>query len=91
MKFDWNSEKNLWLIEERGVSFEEAVEAIAAGKIFSDEAHPNQEKYPGQRIMVIELHDYCYLLPYVEDSGKIFLKTMIPSRKMTKLFLGDKR
>ena len=33
------------------------------------------------------LDDYVYAVPYVEDSEKIFLKTVFPSRKYTKLYL----
>jgi len=31
---------------------------------------------------------YACLVPFVEDDDIVFLKTIIPSRKMTKLYLG---
>jgi hypothetical protein len=52
--------------------------------------HPNQEDYPGQRILVVNVEDYACLVPFVEDEERFFLKTIIPSRKMTQKYLrGD--
>jgi uncharacterized DUF497 family protein len=90
MQFEWSYEKNLLLIESRGVSFEDALSAIESGGLLSDQPHPNRIKYPSQRMMVVAIRGYAYLLPYVPDGERIFLKTLIPSRKMTKIFLkGD--
>ena len=50
--------------------------------------HPNQEKYSGQRIMVVNVEGYAYLVPFVEDDREVFLKTIIPSRKATRDYLG---
>lgn len=88
--FDWNPEKNLELQEERGISFEDAQVAIEEGRILQTANHPNISKYPGQRIFTIEFRGYAYLVPFVEDEEKYFLKTIIPSRKMTKQYLKDK-
>ena len=49
--------------------------------------HPNQDKYPGQRIFVIEFEEYAYFVPFVENDDEVFLKTIIPSRKATKDYL----
>ena len=88
--FNWNAEKNQQLIEERGLSFEEAVFFIQAGGLLDDIAHPNTRSYPNQRLFIVAIKDYVYLVPYVEDSEQIFLKTIIPSRKFTKIYLrGD--
>ncbi len=51
--------------------------------------HPNQDRYPGQRILVVVVEDYAYLVPFVESEEEIFLKTIIPSRKTTKQYVGD--
>jgi hypothetical protein len=51
--------------------------------------HPNPERYAGQRIFVIRREDYVYLVPFVEDEHTVFLKTIIPSRKATKQYLGE--
>ena len=90
MRYEWNSEKNLLLIQTRGVSFEEAVKSIRDGKLLEDQPHPNRDKYPNQRIMVVLIREYCYLLPYVQNDDTLFLKTLIPSRKMTKFYLKGK-
>jgi hypothetical protein len=49
--------------------------------------HPNQEKYKGQKIFIINIDNYAYLVPFVESEQEIFLKTIIPSRKATKKYL----
>ena len=46
--------------------------------------HPNQERYPGQKVSVVLIEGYAYLVPFVESENEIFLKTIIPSRKATK-------
>ena len=51
--------------------------------------HPNPQRYAGQRIFVVQRDDYVYLVPFVEDERLIFLKTIIPSRKATKQYLGE--
>jgi uncharacterized DUF497 family protein len=85
---NWNSTKNQQLIAERGISFEDIVFYIQQGQLLDDIVHPNSEKYPEQRIFVISVDDYVHLVPYVENRKEIFLKTVIPSRKATKQYLG---
>jgi len=50
--------------------------------------HPNQERYPGQKISVVLVEGYAYLVPFVENDEEIFLKTIIPSRKATRQYVG---
>ncbi len=52
-------------------------------------AHPNQEKYPRQRILVVAADNYADLVPFVEDEDCFFLKTIIPSRKATRDYLQE--
>jgi uncharacterized DUF497 family protein len=85
----WNPEKNEALKSERGISFEDIVFHICAGDILDTFDHPNQEKYPGQKIHAIAVEDYVYLVPYVESEDEVFLKTIIPSRKATKSYRGS--
>lgn len=73
----------------RGIGFELAIEAIQQGNVLDIIEHPNQEKYPGQRIFILEIDRYVYMLPFVENEREIFLKTIIPSRKLKKKYLGD--
>ncbi len=87
---NWNTEKSRALKSSRGICFEDVVFYIGRGDILDDYLHPNQQAYPGQRIMVIGIAGYAYLVPYVEDEENLFLKTIIPSRKATQRYLGEK-
>ena len=84
----WNPEKNRQLIEERNVSFENIIFSLQSSGLLDDISHPDQEKYSLQRIFIISIDDYAYLVPYVENEEEIFLKTVVPSRKATKQYLG---
>lgn len=85
--FDWDKKKNQQLKEERDISFEDVVITIEEGKILDIVEHQNKEKYPNQKIFIIDVDHYAYLVPFVEDEEKIFLKTIIPSRKATKKYI----
>jgi uncharacterized DUF497 family protein len=87
---NWNTEKSAFLKTSRGICFEDVVFYIERGDILDDYLHPNQQAYPGQRIMVIGIANYAYLVPYVENEEELFLKTIIPSRKATQRYIGDK-
>jgi uncharacterized DUF497 family protein len=88
--FSWNEEKNELLLAERDISFEDIVLYIEKGFLLDVLEHPNPEKYPGQNIFVVQVEEYVYLVPFVEDEKEIFLKTIIPSRKATRKYLkGD--
>ena len=84
----WNEEKNQRLKSERGVSFEEIIVHIAIGDVLDIVEHPNPEKYKGQRIFIVKMRDYAWLVPFAESEDEIFLKTIIPSRKATRKYLG---
>ena len=88
--YSWNSEKNELLIAERNISFEDVVININLGNELDIYDHPNQNRYPNQKISIVQIEDYVYLVPYIETDEEIFLKTIIPSRKATKHYLGDK-
>ncbi|HPO16799.1 MAG TPA: BrnT family toxin [Candidatus Hydrogenedentes bacterium] len=88
--FDWNIEKNEWLRSIRGITFEEIVFHIQSGDLLDVIEHTDQGKYPGQRIFVVDVEGYVCLVPFVESEDEIYLKTIIPSRKMTKRYLGGK-
>lgn len=85
--FSWNPEKNELLRTERQISFDDVVFYIEQGFLLDVLEHPNQEKYKGQKIFVVQMDDYVYLVPFIEDDHEIFLKTIIPSRKATKQYL----
>lgn len=85
--FNWDSQKNQKLKQERDINFEEVLIAIEEGKILDIVEHPNRNKYPDQKIFIININNYAYLVPFAEDKEKIFLKTIIPSRKATKKYI----
>ena len=72
--YNWNAQKNELMIEERGISFEKIVFEISMGNELDVVMHPNQVKYPGQMISLVEVDDYVYLVPFVETESEIFLK-----------------
>ena len=88
--FSWNEEKNEQLKRERNVSFEEVVFHIERGDLLDIVEHPNQERYQGQRLFIINIDNYGYLVPFIESVEEVFLKTIIPSRKATKKYLKGK-
>lgn len=88
-RFRWNPEKNETLKAERGISFERIVLAIEEGGVLDVLRHPNERRYPGQLILVVAVEGYAYLVPYVEEPDGYFLKTVIPSRKATREYLGQ--
>jgi len=85
--FAWNSEKNAQLLQERGISFERVIYHIERNGVLDVIKHPDPSKYPNQRMFVVNIGDYAYLIPFVETETEIFLKTIIPSRKATSKYL----
>jgi uncharacterized DUF497 family protein len=91
MRFEWNPDKNAWLRQHRRISFEKIVVHLGRGDVWKTTAHPNRKKYPKQSIAFVIVEDYVYLVPFDVVGDMIFLRTIIPSRKATKLYLKDKR
>ncbi|MFH1856706.1 MAG: toxin [Candidatus Omnitrophota bacterium] len=84
MKYEWNPEKNEWLKKERKISFENIAFHLLQGDVWKTADHPDQKKYPDQKIYFIIVEDYIYIVPYIIEKEYIFLKTIIPSRKATR-------
>ncbi len=83
--FDWDESKNEWLIKNRGISFEICMVYILRGDVL--DILKNHAPYEHQKVFIIKIEGYVYLVPYVEDEEKIFLKTIFPSRKATKKYM----
>jgi hypothetical protein len=84
MKYlNWSLEKNALLKAERGISFEEIALLIESGNILGIEENLG---YPNQKIYILEIENYAYIVPFVENENEIFLKTVFPSRKYTKRY-----
>ncbi len=88
--FKWDTEKNALLSRERGITFEEIVQKIASGSMVVETDHPNPSRYPTQKILIVDVDGYAYLVPCVMSEDECFLKTIIPSRKATKIYLEAK-
>jgi len=88
---NWSTEKNIRLKSERGVSFEEVVSAMSNGGLLVVLDHPNTDQYPNQGMFVVRIRGYAYLVPFVETKQEVFLKTIIPSRKATRIYLDEER
>jgi len=86
--YKWNHDKNERLKAERGLSFEQVILHIERGNLIDVIEHPNQSKYPNQQMLIVKIKNYAYLVPFVEDEEGKFLKTIIPSRKATREYLG---
>jgi uncharacterized DUF497 family protein len=87
--FAWDDAKNAKLRADRGIGFEDIVFHIEGGDLLDILERPNPDRYAGQRILVVRREDYVFLVPFVEDDEHtVFLKTIIPSRKATKQYLG---
>ena len=84
MKFEWDSNKNEWLKKERRISFEQIIFHLLQGDLWKIADHPDQIRYPGQKIYFVIVDDYIYLVPHLKQKNQIYLKTIIPSRKATK-------
>ena len=87
--YRWSLDKNEQLKAERGLSFEQVVMHVEGGDLLDVYEHPNQERYPGQQVLVVRVGAYIYLVPFVESAEGRILKTIIPSRKATRQYLGD--
>jgi uncharacterized DUF497 family protein len=87
MVFNWSNEKNEEIKRERGVSFEQVVLLIQNGYVLDILEHPKKEKYQYQRLYVIDIDNYAYVVPFIDKKGERFLKTIFSSRKYTKIYL----
>ncbi len=86
MKFEWNPEKNEWLKKERNISFEQIIFHLSQGDVWKMTDHPDQANYLGQKLYFVVIDDYIYIVPHIIEKQNTFLKTIIPSRKATKMY-----
>jgi len=90
MKYEWKPDKNERLKKERNISFEQIIFHLAQGNIWKITDHPDQSNYPGQKLYFVIADNYIFIVPYIIEKEYIFLKTIIPSRKATKLYKEEK-
>jgi uncharacterized DUF497 family protein len=89
--YNWNKDKNVLLKKARGISFEQVVMHIDNGDLIDIIKHPNSRKYANQKILVININNYIYTVPFVEHNDERFLKTIIQNRQFTKKYLGGRK
>lgn len=78
--------KNEKLQKERDVSFDVVIEKISKDDFL--DIIVGKGKYRHQKVYVMNIRNYVYIVPFVETKSEIFLKTIIPTRKLTKMYLG---
>lgn len=89
-RYLWDEMKNKWLKENRNISFEEIVLAINQNKIIKIALNPSSTDYWDQKIYIIDINNYAYIVPFNEVGDNQFLKTVFRSRKYTKKYLTIK-
>ena len=89
MRYEWDPQKNEWLKAERNISFEKILFHLARGDVWKLADHPDQENYPRQKIYFVIVDECIYLVPHVVEKDYILLKTIIPSRKATRVYKGE--
>lgn len=87
--FDWSEKKNRILKKKRNISFEEVVLSIANGQLLDILEHPDKEKYLGQKLLIVKMRNYAFVVPFIENEEAYFLKTIYPSRKATRTYITD--
>ena len=90
MEFEFDPEKDERLRSTRGIGFLDAIEAIETGRILLDFEHPNQSRYPGQRMLVLDIDGYAHCVPYLDDGQVLILKTVYPNRRFRHLIEGER-
>ena len=86
MRYEWDSAKNEWLKKERNISFEQVIFHLSQGDVWKITNHPDQKNYPGQKMYFVIVENYVYLVPHVIEKDYTFLKTIILSRRATKMY-----
>ncbi|TGM13537.1 toxin [Leptospira selangorensis] len=89
MIFDWDNDKNETLKVERNISFERVVVEVESESVLDILKHPNKKKYPNQILMIVEIDNYAWVVPAIENKDTFFLKTAYPSRKYTSIYLPE--
>ena len=87
---EWNADKNAELKQRHGFGFERVLVALSEGALLDERAHPNTDRYGHQRQLVVAIEGYAWIVPFVMDGERIFFKTMFPSRRATRDYLGGK-
>lgn len=85
-KITWDERKNALLKQERGLTFEHILDALAQQGPLWVRDHPRREKYPTQRLLAVLIAGYVFIVPYEETDDEVTFKTIYPSRRATKAY-----
>lgn len=86
IKLDWDNDKNEILKQTRKLCFEDIENIVSEGGLLDVKPHFNTEKYPHQKILILKINDYIHYVPFVMKKDVLFLKSIIPSRKLNKIY-----
>lgn len=89
--FEWNEEKNRVLKESINISFEEIVLAIDTGQLLNVVEHHDKSKYPDQKLLIVEVQQYAFVVPFTVTEDTYFLKTIYPGRKATQKYINKEK
>jgi len=89
LKYSWDEDKNKLLKETRGIGFDQVIEAINNNKILTRLTHTNPKKYHNQKLLIININNYAYCVPYIQKGQNVFFKTIYASRKYKKLYMRE--
>lgn len=87
MEIDWSPVKNAELKVRYGFGFERVLAALDEGQVLDRRTHPNLERYGHQHQLILRIDEYAWIVPFVADGDRLFLKTMFPSRKATRKYM----
>jgi len=87
--YRFSAEKNALLKQERGVNFDDVIYCLENDGLLDTINHTSQ-KYPHQKMFVVEMNEYVYTVPFVQNGNEFFLKTVYPNRRMVKQYLENK-
>ena len=87
MEIVWDNDKNDWLKEARGISFEQIAAKLPEDDYLDIVEHPARKK---QMYFVMRIRNYTWLVSFlIDEKDRIVLKTAFPSRKYHRRY-GEK-
>jgi uncharacterized DUF497 family protein len=90
MEFIWDPDKNALLQRTRGLGFEVIVIAIMTGGLVANMPHPHRDRYSHQRVLIVAINNYAYVVPCIVTGEMMELITLFPSRKATRDYLRSR-
>lgn len=86
LEYIWDNAKDERLRLQRHISFDDVKYRLTSGDLLDDIQHPNQERYPGQRLYIVRINNRAWVVPHRRTARYVFLYTAYPSEKFTRLY-----